>query len=75
MLKMNNIDMHEKIKILCIRSGLSVSELGRRVDKSPQNFFGKLKRGTLRKQDYQKIAEVTKCKYIEGFILENGEEI
>ena len=72
---MTEINMYDKIKILCIRSGISVSELGRRVDKSPQNFFGKLKRGSLKRQDYEKIAEVTNCKYVEGFVLNDGEEI
>ena len=34
----------EQIKVLCIRSNISVAELARRLGKSPQSFNAKLKR-------------------------------
>lgn len=40
------MNVSEQIKILCIRSNISVSELARRVGTSPQNFNAKLKRET-----------------------------
>lgn len=38
------MNISEQIKVLCVRSNISVSELARRVGTSPQNFNAKLKR-------------------------------
>ena len=40
------MNLSEQIKVLCVRSNISVSELARRIGTSPQNFNAKLKRGT-----------------------------
>lgn len=37
----------EQIRVLCVRSGVSLSELARRINQTPQNFSVKLKRNTL----------------------------
>ncbi|MEG2465455.1 MAG: XRE family transcriptional regulator, partial [Kiritimatiellia bacterium] len=37
----------EQIKVLCVRMDISLSELARRIEQSPQNFSAKLKRGTI----------------------------
>ena len=34
----------EQIKVLCVRSDISVAELARRIGTTPQNFNGKMKR-------------------------------
>ena len=34
----------EQIKVLCVRSDISVAELARRIGTSPQNLSGKMKR-------------------------------
>ena len=34
----------EQIKVLCVRSDISVAELARRIGTTPQNFSGKMKR-------------------------------
>ena len=34
----------EQIKVLCVRSNISVAELARRVGTTPQNFNSKMKR-------------------------------
>lgn len=34
----------EQIRVLCVRSGVSLSELARRINQTPQNFSVKLKR-------------------------------
>ena len=36
----------EQIKILCVKVGISISELARRCGKSPQTFSQKMKRKT-----------------------------
>ena len=45
------MNVSEQIKILCIRSNISVSEFARRVGTSPQNFNDKLKRETFTVSD------------------------
>ena len=57
------MNVSEQIKILCIRSNISVSELARRVGTSPQNFNAKLKRETFTVSDFEKIAEVVDCTF------------
>lgn len=68
-------NVSEQIKILCIRSNISVSELARRVGTSPQNFNAKLKRETFTVSDLEKIAEVVDCTFERSFVLENGDKI
>ena len=55
----------EQIKILCVRSNISVSELARRIGTSPQNLNAKLKRGTF----------TVDTMFERKFVLKNGEEI
>lgn len=66
---MENITISEKIKIMCSRSGVSLSELARMVGDSPQNFTQKLKRDNFRVADLEKIAAVLgytfTCDFIE----------
>ena len=65
----------EQIKILCVRSNISVSELARRIGTSPQNLNAKLKRGSFTVDDLNQIAEVTDTVFERKFILRNGEKI
>lgn len=65
----------EQIKVLCVRSNISVSELARRVGTSPQNFSAKLKRESFTIDDLNQIAEVTGSKFERNFVLETGEKI
>ena len=51
----------EQIKVLCVRSNISVSELARRVGTSPQNFNAKLKRETFTVSDLDAIAKAVDC--------------
>lgn len=69
------MNVSEQIKILCIRSNISVSELARRVGTSPQNFNAKLKRETFTVSDLEKIAEVVDCTFERSFVLGNGDKI
>ncbi len=65
----------EQIKILCIRSNISVSELARRFGTSPQNFNGKLRRESFTVADLERIAEVTGTTFKREFVLKSGETI
>lgn len=65
----------EQIKVLCIRSNISVAELARRLGKSPQSFNSKLKRESFTVKDLEEIALVTGTEFKRNYILPNGEEI
>lgn len=65
----------EEIKILCIRSNISLAELARRLGTSPQNFNAKLKRERFTINDMEEIARVVSCRFERKFIMKNGEEI
>ena len=63
----------EQIKVLCVRCNMS--ELARRLGKSPQSFNAKMKRGSFTIDDLNEIAEVVGVEFKRNFILTNGEEI
>ncbi len=65
----------EQIKVLCVRNNISVSELARRLGTSPQNFNGKMRRGSFSIADMERIAEATETTFKREFILQNGETI
>lgn len=69
------MNLSEQIKVLCVRSNISVSELARRVGTSPQNFSAKLKRETFTVSDLEKIAKAVNCTFERKFILENGDKV
>ena len=52
-----------------------MSELAKRTGKTPQNFYGKLKRESFTLAELQQIAEAAGCSYEQYFLLENGEKI
>ena len=65
----------EQIKILCVRTNISVSELARRMGMSPQNLNAKLKRETFTIADLDQIAEATGTTFERKFILNDGESV
>lgn len=65
----------EQIRVLCVRTGISLSELARRIDQTPQNFNAKLKRNTLTQEEIQQIAQVLNARFEQYFLLENGEKV
>lgn len=65
----------EQIRVLCVRSGISLSELARRIEQTPQNFSAKLKRNTITQEEMIQIAQVLNAKYEQYFILPNGERV
>ena len=48
----------EQIKVLCVRSNISVAELARRMGTTPQNFNSKMKRKSLTISDLEYLVEM-----------------
>ena len=69
------MNISEQIKVLCVRSNISVAELARRVGTSPQNLNAKLKRESFTIGDLEQIAHAVSCTFERKFIMKNGEEI
>lgn len=65
----------EQIKVLCVRSNISVAELARRIGTTPQNLSGKMKRESFTVGELEDIADAVNCSFERKFILENGEKI
>ena len=65
----------EQIRVLCVRSGVSLSELARRINQTPQNFNAKLKRNTLTQKELYQIAAALGATYEQYFILPNGDKV
>ena len=65
----------EQIRVLCVRTGVSLSELARRINMTPQNFTAKLKRNTIAQGELNRIAEALGVTYEQYFVLSNGEFI
>ena len=69
-------DDFEQIKVLCVRSDISVAELARRmIGTSPQNLSGKMKRESFTIAELEDIAQAVNSSFERNFILENGEKI
>lgn len=70
-----NMTTSEQIRVLCVRSGISLSELARRIDQTPQNFNAKLKRNTITQDELIQIAKALNATYEQYFILSNGDKV
>lgn len=65
----------EQIRVLCGRTGVSLSELARKINQTPQNFNAKLKRNTITQDELNQIAKALDVTYEQYFVLGNGELI
>ncbi len=65
----------EQIRVLCVRMGVSLSELARKIHQTPQNFNAKLKRNTITQDELNQIAKALDVTYEQYFVLANGEHI
>ena len=72
---MSVLTVSEKIRILCVRNKISLSELARRIKQSPQNFSLKLKRETFTQAELHQIAKAVGATFELGFTLKNGDRI
>lgn len=67
--------LDNQLKQFCVSNEISISELARRLNKSPQAMSQKIARGTFSLEDLEDIAIVTGCKLECNFILMNGDKI
>lgn len=65
----------EQIRVLCVRSNISVAELARRIGKSPQTFNAKMKRESFKIHELEVIANAVSARFERKFILPNGDDI
>ena len=65
----------EQLKLLCLKSNISLSEMGRRLNKTPQAFNQKMKRGNFSVDELMDIALVSGCELKCEFVYANGEKI
>ncbi|MDC7229727.1 MAG: hypothetical protein PQJ48_05420 [Sphaerochaetaceae bacterium] len=65
----------QQLRILALKTDLTLTEIGRRLNKSPQSFSQKIKRGNFSITDLEDIALVTGCSLVCSFVLPNGERI
>lgn len=69
------MDTEKKLRAAIAYSGLSISEVARRVGTSPQNFGLKLKRDTFTNTDLEKISKVLGCVFRAEFEFPDGTKI
>ena len=62
----------QRIKIACIKSDLSLTDLALKFGLSPSAFTQRLQRGKFTKSDLTKIAEILGCKYKSCFRFDDG---
>ena len=64
-----------QIKVLCVRSNISVAELARRMGTTPQNFNSKMQRESFTISDLEYLAEAAGCSFDRHFVLPDGEKV
>ncbi|MGM9683816.1 MAG: helix-turn-helix domain-containing protein [Eubacteriales bacterium] len=65
----------EQIRVLCVRSNISMAELARRLGVSPQSLSAKMKRESFTISELEKIAEAVGASFVRKFVLYNGNEV
>lgn len=65
----------EQIKMIGVKSNISLSEMARRLNKSPQAFSQKIKRGNFTLDDLIDIALISGCKLDCSFVFPDGYKI
>ncbi len=63
------------VRELCKKQNISLAEVARRIDQSPQNFNKKLKRDTLTYAELSAIADALGVNFELAFTLPDGEKI
>lgn len=65
----------EQLKILAVKNNMTLAQIGERMDKSPQAFSTKMKRGNYTLDELEEIAVATGASLHCSFELPNGEII
>lgn len=69
------MNISEQIKVLCVRSNISMAELARRIGTSPQSLSAKMKRESFTITELEIIADAVGASFVRKFVLFNGEEV
>ena len=69
------MQLNRQIKMLCLKTDLKSTEIARRLEKSPQAFGQKVKRGHLSLDELNDIAYVTGCRLECRFVFKDGSSI
>lgn len=67
--------LEKKINMALVYYGISQAELARRLGTTPANFNIRLKRGTFKIEELEKIAEILGAKFTYTFDFEDGTKI
>lgn len=65
----------EQVKVLCVRQKISLAELARRLETTPQNFNAKLKRESFTVAELEDIAAAVGVTFERNFILDDGDTV
>ena len=65
----------EQLKTLCVKSNISLAEMARRQNKTPQAFNQKIKRGNFSVDELIDIALVSGCEFKCEFVYSNGDKV
>jgi transcriptional regulator with XRE-family HTH domain len=69
------VRIDEQLKMLCLKSNMSLAEMARRLNKTPQAFNQKMKRGNFTVEELTDIALVSGCVLKCEFVYPNGDKI
>lgn len=69
------IDISEKIKILAVKSKLTVSDLAQKSNQSNANLYNKMARNDFKLSELQRLADGIGVGLEVNFILPTGEKI
>ncbi len=67
--------LEKKINMALVYYGISQAELARRLGTSPANFNHRIKSGTFKIEELEKIAEALGAKFTYTFDFEDGTKI
>ena len=65
------VRIDEQLKMLCIKTDISLAEMARRLNKTPQAFSQKMKRGNFSVEELTDIALVSGCELKCEFVYPN----
>lgn len=69
------LTIQQKIEMACTVTGISKTELGRRIGLSQSAFSQRLKTGKFSDEDFENMAKALGAKYFSGFVFPDGTRI
>ena len=67
------MSMSKKIKHLLIEKDLTITQLAKLLDTTPQNLTNKLSRDNFNEKNLQEIAKVLNCKFEAKFVIKDAQ--